>query len=84
MVIGMEIILITTLFINIFSGKALTHFILLVRSLQIIIHLILMKVLVPSNVTMVFKTIMDIVMYELIDSELTTERILAFDYDSQD
>ena len=43
-----------------------------------------MRVTVPGNVTMVFKTIMDIVMYELIDSGFTTERILTFDYDSQD
>ena len=43
-----------------------------------------MRITVPSNVTMVYKIIMDIVIYELFESDYTSELILNFDYDSQD
>jgi len=53
----------------------------LIRSLQIVIHLPLIRILIPSNVNMVFSIIIPIVMFDLFDSEYTSELLLEFDYD---
>ena len=53
----------------------------LIRSLQIVIHLPLIRILMASNVNMVFSIIIPIVMFDLFDSEYTSELLLEFDYD---
>ena len=54
----------------------------LIRSLQIILHLPLIRILIPSNINMVFSVIIPIVMFDILDSEYTSELLLEFDYET--
>ena len=45
-------------------------------------HVILFPLLVSGNVSMVFEIMMEIVMYDILDSEWTTELFFNFDYES--
>ena len=45
------------------------------------IHLPLIRILIPSNVNMVFSVLIPIVMFDIFDSEYTTEMLLEFDYE---
>ena len=54
-----------------------------VRNLQIIIHLPLFNIIIPGNVSKVFKILIPIVTFDLLDSEFTTEKTLEFDEASQ-
>jgi len=53
----------------------------LIRSLQIVIHLPLIRILVPSNVNMVFSVVIPIVMFDIMETEYTSELFLEFDYE---
>ena len=66
---------------NIFNRRALTQMITLIRSLQIIIHLPLIRIIIPSNVNMVFSIIIPIVMFDILETEYTSELFLEFDYE---
>jgi len=53
----------------------------LIRSLQIVIHLPLIRILVPPNVNSVFEVLIPIVMFDLLDTEYTSEMWFEFDYE---
>ena len=55
------------------------YMLMMIRSLQIVLHLPILKVLVPSNVSMVFGLIVEVVMFDVLDPEWTTEYVLEFD-----
>ena len=76
----MEILLIISFIMNIFNKRALIQMITLIRSLQIIIHLPLIRILVPSNVNMIFSIVIPIVMFDILESDYTSELLLEFDY----
>ena len=77
----MEILFVISAIINIFfNGFALGYFIIYMRCLQILVHVILFPLMVSGNVSMVFDIMMEIVMYDILDSEWTTELFLEFNY----
>jgi hypothetical protein len=61
----------------------MVYFVMMIRSLQIILHLPILKVLVPSNVSMVFGFIIPVVMFDILDPSWTTEKVLKFDEEAQ-
>jgi len=79
--ISMEILLIISLILNLFDRRAMMYMIALIRSLSVIIHLPLLRILIPSNVSLVFSIIIPIVMFDILDSDYSTELLLEFDYD---
>ena len=42
------------------------------------------RIVIPGNVSMVFSILIPIVMFDILDSEYTTELFLVFDYESED
>lgn len=59
------------------------------RGLQMLLHIPLLAIIVPSVVMMVFKIIIPVVMFDLLETEETPlsfgpEYILEFDDDSQE
>ena len=54
-----------------------------IRNLQIIIHLPLFTTILPGNVSNVFKILVPIVKFDLLDSKLTTEKVFEFDTERQ-
>lgn len=50
-----------------------------INTLQIIIHLPLIRTILPANVSVLFQTLVPIVMFDFIPSEWSTEYILNFE-----
>ena len=50
-----------------------------INSLQIIIHLPMMRILIPSNVNVFFQTIIPVVTFDIIPPEWSTEHIMEFE-----
>ena len=45
-----------------------------------ILHLPMMKIIMPGNVTMLFSILIPIVMFDIIDSSWSTELLFNFDF----
>jgi hypothetical protein len=53
----------------------------MINALQLIIHLPLMKIILPSNVMMFFSIILPFVMFDILDADYTTA--LWFDFEEK-
>ena len=71
----MKIMLIATFAMNLIMSGAMVYMIAMVRSLQMILHLPLLKVILPGNVSMLFEIMIPIVMFDILDSSWSTELI---------
>ena len=65
---------------NILLSGSMIYMSLFLRSIQIILHLPLLRILVPSNVGMVNEIIFPIAMFDVIDAEYSTKLVFDFDY----
>lgn len=81
--VSLRILLIVTFIMSIFLQGSALYFTLMIRALQIALHLPLLKVLVPSNVSMVFGYIIPVVGFDVLDPEWTTELVFSFDEERQ-
>lgn len=63
---------------------AMTYMIINLRTLQMILHLPLVKVIVPGNVSMFFQTMIPIAMFDIFESSYTTEYLLDFSEQQQE
>lgn len=58
---------------------ALSYMIGWINTLQIIIHLPMLKILVPANVSLFFQLVVPIVTFDVIPPEWSTEYIMEFE-----
>ena len=65
--------------INLVLSGAMSHMVGWINSLQLIIHLPMLKTLIPANVASFFALILPIVQFDLIPPEWSTELVLDFD-----
>ena len=77
------VLIIVSIVLSFIPGKALIHYIMLVRSLQIIIHLSLMQIIVPSNINMLFQIIFPIISYDIFDTDFGEAFFAYITYDLQ-
>ena len=56
----------------------------LIRTLQMILHLPIFRIIIPSNVSQVFSVIIPIAMFDVLDPEWTTQLIFEFDEEGQE
>jgi len=68
-----------TFMLGFFVNLALSSMIMYLKSLQMIIHLPLMHILVPPNVSVFFAKIIPVVSFDVLDPAWTTELVLEFD-----
>ena len=59
---------------------AMNYFIIFNNTFQILIHLPLLNVVVPANVAKFFNIMCPIATYDIISSDVSTEKIFKFDY----
>ena len=68
-----EMVLKLALFITFLINQALSssycYMIALIRCLQMILHIPLLNVVVPGNITMIFRFIIPIVMFDILENE---------------
>ena len=63
------------------GAGSLEYLVNMINSLQMIMHLPMLYILIPSNVSYFFMLILPFVMFDIFDSEWTTEMILEFESD---
>lgn len=76
---GLMITVTITLVMQLFMAGALGYMIMWINTLQIIIHLPMVKLIVPSNVNVFFQTIIPVVTFDLIPPEWSTEYFMDFE-----
>jgi len=64
-----------------FTDLTLNYMLAMIRALQIVIHLPLMRIYIQANLNMVFSILIPIVMFDIMDSEYISELLLEFDFD---
>ena len=75
--------MIGSLITNIFLAGIFAHMSQWIHSMQFIIHLPILGVLVPSNVSAYLQSVVPIFTFDFLPSELTTEFVFDFDYPKQ-
>lgn len=80
----MKALLIGTFIMNFILSGAMIYMIAMIRTLQLILHLPLMKILFPVNINMLFSIMIPIVMFDIIDSSWSTELLFNFDEDAEE
>ena len=68
-----------TMVLQLFMAGAMSFMIGWINTLQIIIHLPMIKILIPSNVSVFFQTIIPVVTFDIIPPEWSTEHIMEFE-----
>ena len=81
--LSLKFLLIFTFLMNLVLQGSMIYFTMMIRSMQLILHMPILKVLVPSNVSMIFGYIIPVVMFDIFDTSWTTEVVLEFDEDEQ-
>jgi len=77
----MKAMLIVSFLMNLIMSGAMMYMLTMIRSLQMILHLPMMRVIIPGNVNMFFSILIPIVMFDIIDSEWSTEIVFGFDFE---
>lgn len=76
--------MIGTFLLNFVFAVAFTFMVQWIHSMQMIIHLPMMRIPVPSNASSYFQTIVPVITFDVMPSDYTTELFLEFDSHSQD
>ena len=74
-----EGLLIGSLLLNFVFAGAFTYMVQWIHSMQMIIHLPMMRIPVPSNVSAYFQTVVPVITFDVLPSDYTTELLLEFD-----
>ena len=72
-------ILIGTFVMNQIMSGGYRFMLEMIRSLQLILHLPMLRIVFPANVSSLFSAIVPIAMLDVLDSEYTTELVFEFD-----
>ena len=79
--ISIEALLLISVIINLmFNDRTLNYILALLRALQIVIHLPLMRIYITANLNMVFSILIPIIMFDIMDSDYLSELLLEFDF----
>jgi len=78
------IMMIGTFLLNIVFSGGMLYFLTLIRSLQIVLHIPMLKVILPGNVSLFFSQVISVAMFDILDSDWTTKKVLSFDEEKQE
>jgi hypothetical protein len=81
--ISLKFMFVFTLVLNIFCHGALDYMIRVIRSLQMIIHMPMLRIIIPANVIVFYEIIIPIIMFDILEADYSTKYILNFDEDSK-
>jgi len=78
---SVETLFIISIILNLAFNDLTINFVLgMIRALQIIIHLPLLRIYLQANLNMVFSIIIPIIMFDIMDSDQLSEYILDYDH----
>ena len=75
----LKLSMVAVFFLGFFFQGGLIYMIQLVRALQMVLHLPMMRILLPPNALMFISVIIEIAMFDILPAEYTTD--LIFEYD---
>ena len=79
--ISIEALLIISVIVNLmFNDLTLNYILAMIRALQIVIHLPLMRIYITANLNMVFSILIPIIMFDIMDSDYLSGLLLEFDF----
>ena len=78
----MKIIFIVSIAMNVIFQGGMRYYMLLIRILQLILHLPIFHIMVPGNVSMLFQILIPIVTFDII-SEEKFRSVMKFDPDGE-
>ena len=81
---GLLILMVITFVINFVFSGGMYYFLILVRSLQIVLHIPMLKVILPGNVSLFFGYVISVAMFDILDADWTTKYVFNFDEDKQE
>ena len=82
---SVETLFIISIILNLAFNDLTINFVLgMIRALQIIIHLPLLRIYLQANLNMVFSIIIPIIMFDIMDSDQLSEYILDYDHTNQE
>ena len=81
---GMMVLMGLSFVLNVCLSGGGLFFLMLIRSLQIVLHLPLLKVIFPANVIMIFTYIISVAMFDILDSDWTIKLLFTFDEEKQE
>lgn len=83
---GMKIIFLIAFILNLVLTGGFEYFIMMIRVLQMTLHLPMLQILVPANVIMVFQVIITIAMFDILENDygIGLELFMNFDDKGQE
>ena len=81
---GLKSMLLILITLSLCIAGPMKYFIIFMNSFQLIIHLPIMNVVVPANLGKFFKIMCPIATYDIIGSDVSTEKVFTFDFKSQE
>jgi hypothetical protein len=63
---------------NIFMKGGLIYMVQMVRALQMVVHLPMMRILMPANSLILINAIIEVAMYDIFPAERTTDHIFSY------
>jgi hypothetical protein len=80
----LKIMLLVTFLMNLVLSGSLRYMIMMIRFLQIVLHLPLLCISIPSNVIALNKVLIQVAMFDLLSSDWTTDLLLKYKGDTQE
>lgn len=81
----MKIMMVLSFLMNVFmTGKAMKYFVVWINAMQMIMHLPMMRPLLPPNVLSFIGVILPVVTFDLIQPEYSTDLVFKFDENPDD
>jgi hypothetical protein len=81
----MKIMMVVSFAMNVFmTGKSMHYFVVWINAMQMIMHLPMLKPLLPPNVLSFIGVILPVVTFDLIQPEYSTDLVFNFDENPDD
>ena len=80
----MKIMLVIVFLLNFVLSGSMKYMTMLVRFLQIVLHLPLIHISIPGNVISLNKVLIEVAMFDILDSSYTTDLLLRYKEDKAD
>ena len=80
----MKIMLVAVFLLNFVLSGSMKYMAMLARFLQIVLHLPLIHISIPGNVISLNKVLIEVAMFDVLDSSWTTDLFIRYKEDKED
>mmetsp|Transcript_27117 Transcript_27117/g.41271 ORF Transcript_27117/g.41271 Transcript_27117/m.41271 type:complete len:244 (-) Transcript_27117:1254-1985(-) len=80
---SLKLLLVIVFLLNVVLQGGMRYMLLLIRALQIVLHIPLLRIAVPAHVAKLFSSTISVATFDVLDPEWTTQLLFNFDDDRQ-